>query len=85
MHHSDDDVQEMQAHPLQLIGLVACFPILSFLGLFLVIPLGPYVADHAPFTNLNVARPDHYVRLLSTVYKAWAASEDGKLKIGKDL
>ena len=62
---------------------LACFPLLSILGLALTIPLGPYVADHAAFQNLSVIRPDHHLRLCAKVYRAWIAS-NGKLA-SKDL
>ena len=41
-------------------------------------------SDHAPFQSLDVARPDHYMRLFFRVYKAWMGASGGKLK-AKDL
>ena len=78
-----EDMDEFRAHPGMLVGLLACYPLLSMLGLALVIPLGPYCAEHAAFQHLNVLRPDHHLRLCYKVYKAWIAT-DGKLS-KKDL
>ena len=61
-----------------LFMLLASFPILSMIGLLLLIPLGPYVSEHAAFQNLHVVRPDHHLRLVFRVYKAWIKT-DGKL------
>ena len=66
-----------------LIALIACYPLLAILGLFMIIPIGPYVSEHAAFQNLDIARPDHYVRALMKVYSAWFQAK-GKLS-KKDL
>eukprot|EP00325_Prymnesiales_sp_UTEX-LB-985_P003163 CAMPEP_0174697972 /NCGR_PEP_ID=MMETSP1094-20130205/3689_1 /TAXON_ID=156173 /ORGANISM="Chrysochromulina brevifilum, Strain UTEX LB 985" /LENGTH=132 /DNA_ID=CAMNT_0015895061 /DNA_START=11 /DNA_END=409 /DNA_ORIENTATION=+ len=67
-----------------LIALTACYPCLAVSWLMLVIPLLMYASDHAAFQSLHVLRPDHYMRLLSKVYTAWAAAPNGKLKV-KDM
>ena len=82
-HTAKENVQEFKSHPAMLFAMLASFPLLSMLGLLLVIPLGPYCADHAAFQNLNVIRPDHHVRLMVKVYRAWTQA-NGKLA-GKDL
>ena len=82
-HTAGENVIEFRAHPGMFIGLLACFPIFSMLGLLLVLPLGPYCADHAAFQNLRIIRPDHYVRLCVKVYTAWTVG-NGKLA-SKDL
>tara|TARA_B110000046_G_C12610612_1_gene240658 strand:- start:1 stop:159 length:159 start_codon:yes stop_codon:yes gene_type:complete len=50
----------------------------------LIIPTFIYVTDHAPFQSLSILRPDHYFKIVVKVYKAWASSAGGKLKM-KDL
>jgi hypothetical protein len=65
--------------------MIALYPILTILGMILIIPLAIYVSDHTPFQGLNVLRPDHYSRLLFMVYRAWSQSGTGKLNIKKDL
>ena len=83
-HTLKEDVQEFKRHPGMLIVLMASFPILSMSGLLLLIPLGPYCAEHTAFQNLHVVRPDHHLRLCFKVYKAWLGTSNGKLD-GKDL
>ena len=83
-HTIAEDVEEFKAHPGMLIACLVSFPFLSILGLALVIPIGPYVSEHAAFQDLHVIRPDHHLRLCAKVYGAWAASSDGKLS-KKDL
>ena len=65
--------------------MIALYPILTLLGMLLIIPLGIYATDHSPFQKLNVLRPDHYVRLAVMVYRAWGQSGNGKLNVNKDL
>ena len=73
-----------EARPGLLIALVLMYPLLTILGMVLVIPLAMYVTDHAPFQSLNVLRPDHFIQLVVQVYRAWLSSAGGKLK-PKDL
>ena len=75
---------EVKQHPAMMIAMIMTFPFFGIMGIVLVLPLGVYVTDHAAFQNLNVLRPDHYMRLLVRVYKALIADGDGKLK-GKNL
>ena len=82
-HTLSEDVEEFRAHPGALLLCLASFPLLTILGLALVIPLGPYVFDHAAFQSMHVVRPDHFLRVVFHVYKTWIAN-DGKLK-AKDL
>ena len=82
-HTVAENADEVRRHPASLLGLMACFPILAMLGLLCLLPLGPYVGEHAAFQGLHVLRPDHYARLVTRVYSAWFAS-DGKLS-KKDL
>ena len=74
----------MKAHPGLLLGYLAMFPLLSMLAIVLLLPLAPYCSDHAPFQSLDIARPDHYVRVFVKVYSAWMSASGGKLK-AKDL
>ena len=67
-----------------LIALVLMYPLLTILGMVLIIPLVMYVTDHAPFQSLNMLRPDHFIQLVVQVYRAWLSSAGGKLK-PKDL
>ena len=82
-HTAKENVKEMSRHPGEAMLLMALFPLLSALGLALVIPLGPYVFTHAAFQDLHVIRPDHHCRLMIKVYRAWSAA-NGKLA-SKDL
>ena len=72
------------ARPGLLIALVLMYPLLTILGMVLIIPLVMYVTDHAPFQSLNMLRPDHFIQLVVQVYRAWLSSAGGKLK-PKDL
>ena len=82
-HTASENVAEVRRHPAEAIRLMALFPVLAIVGLALVIPLGPYVVEHAAFQNLHVIRPDHHLRLCGKVYSAWYAT-NGKLA-SKDL
>ena len=82
-HTLSEDVEEFKAHPAMLLICLMSFPILTMIGLALVIPLGPYVFDHAAFQSMHVVRPDHFLKVVFKVYSAWIAN-DGKLK-AKDL
>ena len=55
------------------------YPLSAAAALFLLIPLVMYVVDHAPFQSLVLPRPDHYVMLISRVYRAWLGVSNGKL------
>ena len=77
----DPEHREMKVHPLQLVGMVALFPVIAASMLVLLIPLLVYVSDHAALQALNPLRPDDYARLLHKVYAAWIAGGDGKLKM----
>ena len=83
-HPNAEDIQVMRKHPLELLKLVVQFPLLSILGMALVLPLGPYVTEHEAFQNLNPLLPHHYVKLVTKVYSAWSNASGGKLA-GKDL
>ena len=67
-----------------LIFLIALYPILSVIGLLLVIPLLMYITDHSPFQRLNLLNPFHFAKLLKMVYTAWSQAENGKMK-SKDM
>ena len=82
-HTASENAAEIRNHPAALFGMMASFPILAMIALLLLLPLGPYVGDHAAFQSLHVIRPDHYARLVTRVYGAWTASH-GKLS-KKDL
>ena len=82
-HTARENIQEAKRHPGMLLVLTMSFPLLSMLGLLLLIPLGPYVTEHAAFQNLHVLRPDHHLRLCVKVYTAWTAA-NGKMS-KKDL
>ena len=82
-HTASENAAEIRNHPAALFGMMASFPILAMIALLLLLPLGPYVGDHAAFQSLHVLRPDHYARLVTRVYGAWTASH-GKLS-KKDL
>ena len=83
-HTAGENMIEFRSHPAMLGFMLACFPVVTMLGLLMIIPLGPYVTEHAAFQNLSVARPDHYLRLCTKVYKAWGTTGNGKLA-SKDL
>jgi len=70
--------------PLLMIVLILAYPLLSVLGMALVIPLLIYVNDHAAFNGLNLLQPSHFGLLLKRVYGTWLSTTDGKLN-GKDL
>ena len=67
-----------------LFFLILMYPLLSILGMGLIISLIMYCTDHAPFQSIHVLRPDHFMRLQTMVYRAWFNSAGGKLK-PKDL
>lgn len=68
----------------ELVTSVVQFPLLTMLGLVLVIPLGPYITEHEAFQSLNPLLPHHYATLCYRVYSAWSRASNGKLA-GKDL
>ena len=78
--HSKLESAHGSADAVAALKLTACYPLLTVVGLILVIPLGVYVTDHAPFQSLNLMRPDHYARLVLRVHKAWLGASDGKLQ-----
>lgn len=65
--------------PLALL-LTMLLPLTALLLITALLPLLVYVADHAPFNDLVMPRPDHYARLVVRVYTAWIGANDGKLK-----
>lgn len=44
-HTVKEDIAEFKRHPGMLVVLMASFPLLTMIGLLLVIPLGPYVSE----------------------------------------
>ena len=82
--HPSADHSEIAKHPGRLLFLIAQFPLFTILGLFLLIPLGPYIAEHEAFQSLNPLFPHHYLKLCQRVYSAWGRASGGKLA-GKDL
>ena len=82
-HSTSENAHELKVHPGYFLGAMMSFPILGAGSLGLVIPLAVYVADHAAFNDLHVIRPDHFGKLLSRVYRSWAAT-NGKMAT-KDL
>ena len=69
---------------LELVTMVIQFPLLTMLGLVLVVPLGPYITEHEAFQSLNPLLPHHYATICFRVYSAWSRASGGKLA-SKDL
>jgi hypothetical protein len=55
---------------MMMLGPCSLAGVVLYMGL--VIPLGVYVFDHSAFQSLNVLRPDHFVRMVANVWRAWA-------------
>lgn len=58
---------------------VALMPLTAIGMIALVVPVGIYIFDHAPFQSLFILRPDHYTQLLYRVFFAWSKAKNGKL------
>ena len=85
LHPQAEDTAEMRRHPFMLFGFIALFPLTMVVAFLLLVPLMAYCTDHAPFQNLNLWLPQHYLRLLYKFYRACLTeSKNGKLS-GKDL
>ena len=70
----------LSPHPGIFLLLLSLYPVLSLLGLLLVIPLLVYMTDYAPFQSLRLWKPNHYARLVRLVYSAWLKAPGGKLE-----
>ena len=63
---------------------IMSYPLSGIIALILLIPIGVYVLDHAPYQSLVLPRPDHYAILVSRVFRSWMGAGNGKLA-AKDM